>query len=137
MDSTLSTGTGQPRRAGKHTAGGTGLDEKTGGTSRQSDAIGDADIGEYENGILGRELSDKAPTHLAAGRSTRRLWMLSAAALLLVTVSVFFVLDRTAQQKILERGRATVRAAPPSDFMPTPAQIRRSEAKGAFVRPTQ
>ncbi len=89
-----------------------------------------------EQGVLSRDRSGRAPAVEPRSKS-RMIWTLASCAIILATLSIFFLLDRKANQAIIERGRETVREAPASEFMPSTAEIRRSEAKGAFVQPTK
>jgi hypothetical protein len=75
-------------------------------------------------------------THGVAGKRHFCLIVLGLA-MVITTVGTFFVLDKKAQQQVLERGREVIRQAPASEFMPSASEIRRSEAKGAFVQPTK
>lgn len=91
---------------------------------------------EIELGVLGRDQS--ARTSALDSRSRNRIiWTLASCIIIVATLSIFFLLDRKANQAIIERGREAVRDAPASEFMPSAAEIRRSEAKGAFVQPTK
>ncbi len=94
--------------------------------------INDAEIGA---GVLGREKGSRAPALDERSRK-RMIWALAGVVMIMATVVIFFLLDMKANQAIIERGREVVREAPPSEFMPSAAEIRRSEAKGAFVQPT-
>ncbi|WP_088919944.1 J domain-containing protein [Granulosicoccus antarcticus] len=88
-----------------------------------------------ESGMLAREANTGAKSE--AGTSARAIWMLAGCAIMIATLGVFFIIDRKANQEIIEQGREAIRDAPPSDFMPSASEIRRSEAKGAFVQPTK
>ena len=91
-----------------------------------------------EQGVLSRDRSGRGRAPAVEPRSkTRIIWALASCAIIFATLSVFFLLDRKANQAVIERGREAVRDAPASEFMPSTAEIRRSEAKGAFVQPTK
>ena len=93
-------------------------------------------VPDIEPGVLGRDQS--ARKSLIEPRTRKRIiWTLASGAIIFATVSTFVMLDRKANQAIMERGREVVREAPASEFMPSAAEIRRSEAKGAFVQPTK
>ena len=90
-----------------------------------------------EAGILSRDPGTSPPEITTNPHIKQRiLWAFFAGAMILGTLAVFYVLDKKASREVIERGREVIRQAPPSDFMPTNAEIRRSEAKGAFVQPT-
>jgi hypothetical protein len=88
---------------------------------------------EIATGILGREPRQDVPVISNAGPSKRLLWLALGCTMLFATISVFVVLDRKASQKVIEQGREVIRQTPRSDFMPSAAEIRQSESKGAFV----
>lgn len=81
-----------------------------------------------------RDSSDSSARSRDRGRLA---WMMAGGAVIVMTIATFVILDRQASLAVLERGREAVRQAPESDFMPTPGEIRRNEAKGAFIQPTQ
>lgn len=65
------------------------------------------------------------------------LWGLTACALLSFTIVFFMIQDRKASQAIAEQGREIIKQVPPSEFMPSASEIRKSQTRGAFVKPTQ
>lgn len=88
---------------------------------------------DLDGGILGR---DADATEYHPPKSSRKgIWTLAGIAVLIATITVFVVLDYRANQKVLEQGKEALRQATPSEFVRTPAEIRRSEARGAFVQP--
>ena len=90
-----------------------------------------------EAGIVSRDPGTIPPVIAANPQIRQRiLWAFFAGAMIFATAAVFYVLDKKASREVIERGREVIRQAPLSDFMPTNAEIRRSEAKGAFVQPT-
>ncbi len=112
-------------------------DDHTGQQSNADKSIADSAIDDIESGILGRESGTNTSALLKSGSSARVTWVIVGCAVMLATLSVFFILDRKANQKVVERGREAVRDAPASEFMPSASEIRKSEAKGAFVQPTK
>ncbi len=90
-----------------------------------------------ESGILGRDSSQHVPLTAENRGHTKFLWLAAGCLVLGATVFTFFLLDQRANQRIAETGREVVRQAPRSEFMPSAAEIRRSEARGAFVQPTR
>ncbi|MGQ7844956.1 DnaJ domain-containing protein [Granulosicoccus sp. 3-233] len=93
-------------------------------------------VPDVEPGVLGRDRTIRASGPDSRSRN-RIVWALAGCSIIFATLFIFFLLDRKANEAILERGREVVRDAPASDFMPSAAEIRRSEAKGAFVQPTK
>ena len=88
-------------------------------------------------GILGR---DKPKNGLAAVKPHRlRTILLTTAvcAMMLGTILFFLILDRKANQAVVEKGREIVKEAPESEFLPSASEIRKSQTRGAFVKPTQ
>ena len=74
----------------------------------------------------------------ALKRKTRAIgWGLAACTLILCTIGFFLVQDRKANQAIAEQGREIMKQTPPSEFMPSAEEIRRSQTRGAFIKPTQ
>lgn len=67
----------------------------------------------------------------------RLFWAALGCTLLLATVAFFIVQDRKANQAMAQHGREVVKHSAPSDFMPSAAEIRRSQTRGAFVKPTK
>lgn len=90
---------------------------------------------DVHRGVLGRESGFDASYSTEA--NGKAIWIAAGCAMLFTTMLVFFMLDRKANQEAFERGKEVVKHAPPSDFMPSAAEIRRSEARGAFVQPTK
>ncbi len=112
-------------------------DDRTGQHDRSDVNITDTTIDDIEPGILGRKSGTGTASMSKSRSSTRVIWILLGCFAILATLSVFFFLDRKANLEIMERGREAVRDAPASDFMPSASEIRKSEAKGAFVQPTK
>lgn len=113
--------------------------------TRETASLSEADTDSHDNsgvegpvepGVLGRSVKGRALVAKPRSR-TRLIWTLASGVVLVATVSIFFILDQKANQAIIERAREAVREAPPSEFMPSAAEIRRGEAKGAFIQPTQ
>lgn len=94
-------------------------------------------VEDLQPGALSR---DDAATDQAVIKSTpwgKILWSMCGASLLLITVVTFYLIDRSTNQKVIKTGRETIRTAPPSEFMPSAAEIRKSESRGAFIQPTK
>ena len=60
------------------------------------------------------------------------LWIMVATVVVVATIALFFILDKKANQQTRALGEQVLKEAPASEFNPTPAEIRRSESKGAF-----
>ncbi len=112
-------------------------DDHTGQHDNSDMSIADTAIDDIKSGILGREAGTSTAAMTKSGSAARVIWVLVGCAIMLGTLSIFFILDRKAHQEVVERGREVVRDAPASEFMPSAAEIRRSEAKGVFVQPTK
>ncbi len=87
--------------------------------------------------ILKREPRKHGRPTLRSSAFKKATWIVSGAAIMLGTVTFFLILDRKANQAIAEKGREVVKEAPQSEFLPSAAEIRRSQTRGAFVKPTQ
>jgi len=61
------------------------------------------------------------------------LWLCTASVVIFTTIGFFLVIDQKANQRNLEHAKQVLRNAPESEFKTTAAEIRRSEAKGAFI----
>ncbi len=106
-------------------------------TSNDSPVDSTHNVDDLQPGALSRD--DRA-TDQAVIKATpwgKILWSVCGASLLLATVVTFYLIDRSTNQKVIETGREAIRAAPPSEFMPSAAEIRRSESRGAFIQPTK
>ncbi len=87
--------------------------------------------------ILARDEDATHDAVIKPAMTGKILWTIGGVAILLLTIITFFLLDRSANQKIIEKGREAIREAPPSEFMPSAAEIRKSESRGAFIQPTK
>ena len=90
-----------------------------------------------ENGILGR---DKTEDALAADkpRRLRNILLITAVcSMMFGTILFFLIIDRKANQAVMEKGREIVKDAPESEFLPSASEIRKSQTRGAFVKPPQ
>jgi len=94
---------------------------------RDSDVIPEAGI--FAGGSASSERKKREKNH----RSKHRMWLAVAASLLVATVLFFLIVDQITTQAVMERGREVVEQAPESEFMPSAAEIRRSQSRGAFV----
>ena len=109
-------------------------------TDHEHDAshLGDDVIPSTEgSSILGR---DKPKNGLAAVKPHRLrniLLVTAVCAMMLGTILLFLILDRKANQAVMEKGREVIKDAPESEFLPSASEIRRSQTRGAFVKPTQ
>lgn len=73
-----------------------------------------------------------------ARRSRRTaLWATSGALMMLATIAFFLVLDNHASKARMSQGREVVRQAPASDFLPDTKEIRKIQAREAFLKPTK
>lgn len=90
-----------------------------------------------DSSVLSRTPSQRNQSRGKSGRTGKVIWLMLGIFVLFATVAGFLVLDRKANQAIAEKGREVVKEAPESEFMPSAADIRRSQSRGAFVKPTQ
>lgn len=98
-------------------------------------ANAEADANALATGILGRENKLTTASTTDDDSGSKAIWVLLGLTLLLGTIVTFAILDKNASQRIMEEGREAIRQAPPSEFMPSAAEIRKSEARGAFIQP--
>lgn len=87
--------------------------------------------------VLSRDPSERGKTGKKAGNTGKIIWAIAGLLIMMGTVIGFLYMDRKANQAIAEIGREVVKEAPESEFMPSSEDIRRSQTRGAFVRPTQ
>lgn len=90
-----------------------------------------------DNSLLGRKTTQRRTSSKKPGGLRNLIWLTAGGSIMLGTVMFFLIVDRSANRAIAERGREIVKEAPPSEFMPSAAEIRRSQTRGAFVKPTQ
>lgn len=83
-----------------------------------------------EAGILTLRAPTGRPRRSGLGRL---LWPALAAALVLATLAVFLVLDRSARQATMAEGREVLRRTEPSEFMPSAAEVQKRSSRGTFV----
>jgi len=95
------------------------------------------DFDNLSPGALGRDHSATDAAVIKPASTGTILWVVGGVCLLLVTSVTFFLLDRSANQKVIEYGREAIRDAPESEFMPSAAEIRKGESRGAFIKPTK
>lgn len=87
-------------------------------------------------GVLNRDPKSRPKRQLFANLSSK-FWIFAALTMMIATVAASMVLDLNANKANIEKGREVLRHAPASDFMPSPAEIRKSQTRGAFVQPTR
>ncbi len=87
-------------------------------------------------GMLARDPADRE-RKLSSNTLKKAGWLLGGGTIVFGTIMLFLVLDRKANQATALQGREVVKEAPQSDFLPSAAEIRRSQTRGAFVKPTK
>ena len=90
-----------------------------------------------DSSVLSRDPAKRGLSGINTRKAGKIAWLLLGICIMFATVFGFLVLDRKANQAIAEKGREVVKEAPESEFMPSAADIRRSQTRGAFVKPTQ
>jgi len=95
------------------------------------------DFDNLSPGALARDHTATDTAVIKPASTGKILWAIGGVTLLLATIVTFFLLDRSANQKVIEYGREAIREAPESEFMPSAAEIRKSESRGAFIKPTK
>ena len=88
-----------------------------------------------DSGLLKREPSKRGRTNSPSGNVKKVVWLMTGACIMVGTIMFFLILDRNANRAVAEKGREIVKEAPQSDFLPSAAEIRRSQSRGAFVDP--
>ena len=97
---------------------------------------GISDVSDLSEGILHRSARHK--TSKQRSTSLKKIaWAVSGVGIMISTIVFFLILDRNANRANAERGREVVRQAPQSEFMPSASEIRRSQAREAFIKPTK
>lgn len=87
-------------------------------------------------GILSRDPADRERKISKEGM--RKLgWLMGGGAIVLGTIMLFLVIDQQANQATAQQGREVIKEAPHSEFLPSAAEIRRSQTRGAFIKPTR
>ncbi len=86
---------------------------------------------------LARERSQHFAQSKTAKSFRKLIWFVVGGTIILCTVLFFLILDRKQNKAIAEEGRKVIQEAPVSEFMPSAVEIRRSQTRGAFVKPTQ
>ena len=98
---------------------------------------GISDVSDLSEGILHRS-SARHKTSKQRSTSLKKIaWAVSGVGIMISTIVFFLILDRNANRANAERGREVVRQAPQSEFMPSASEIRRSQAREAFIKPTK
>jgi len=82
-------------------------------------------------GIL--NLRKGSPARDAGMRGRRLIWPALGGLVVLGTLGLFVVLDRSARQATLDEGRAVLRETTPSVFMPSATEVKRQSSRGVFV----
>ncbi|MFK7855173.1 MAG: J domain-containing protein [Granulosicoccus sp.] len=90
-----------------------------------------------EDSILGRERSVRSPAHEGAKSHGKIFWFIGIFAMMIGTAALSLMLDLNANKANMEIGKETLRQTPQSEFMPSAAEIRKNQARGAFVQPTK
>ena len=90
-----------------------------------------------DSSVFQREPSQHAKSIRRSSTFKKVAWSMTGACIMLGTIMFFLILDRNAHRAVAEQGREIVREAPASEFLPSAAEIRRSQSRGAFVKPTQ
>lgn len=102
---------------------------------KEQDIFDDTSV--MDSSILKRDPTRRTQTTIQSRFFKKATWMALGVCILLGTVMFFLILDRNANRAIAEKGREIVKEAPQSDFLPSASEIRRSQTRGAFVKPTQ
>ncbi|MFK7862019.1 MAG: J domain-containing protein [Granulosicoccus sp.] len=87
--------------------------------------------------VLSRDPSERNHSQRRLRTMYKTAWLMTGVFTLLTTVMFFIILDRKQNQATAAIGREVVRDAPESEFMPNASEIRRSQTRGAFVKPTK
>ena len=95
------------------------------------------DAAPLDSSVLKREPSQRARKSGQITLFKKVAWLMSGACIMMGTIMFFLILDRNATRAVAEKGRAVVRESPQSEFLPSAAEIRRSQTRGAFVKPTK
>ena len=103
----------------------------------QANAFDSASLEQSGTGIFGRDPDQRSDYDKAPFGWKKALWFAAGGSVMLFTIVGFLLLDRKANQNIAEQGREIIKETPPSEFMPSAEEIRRSQTRGAFVKPTQ
>jgi len=95
------------------------------------------DTSTLDSSVLSRDPAMRKRSPIPRGKIRKSLWLVAGASIMFMTATLFLILDRKQNQATAEIGREVLRDAPQSEFMPTSSEIRRSQTRGAFVKPTQ
>jgi len=90
-----------------------------------------------EDSILGREGSARSPQYEGAKSYGKVFWFFGIFAMMIATAALSLMLDLNANKANMEIGKETLRQTPQSEFMPSAAEIRKNQARGAFVQPSK
>lgn len=96
-----------------------------------------ADSQTLDSSVLSRDPATRGNSRRKPGKAAKIAWVLAGMLIMGATVFGFLIMDRNANRAVAEKGREVVKEAPESGFMPSAADIRRSQTRGAFVKPTQ
>ncbi|MFK8075897.1 MAG: hypothetical protein AB8B84_04885 [Granulosicoccus sp.] len=109
-------------------------DAELNGSANNAGARGKVDPANLNLDKLSRD-DDKIDERIIKPNPARKIiWILTACFVIFSTIVLFFILDRKANLQNLQKGQQVLREAPESEFTPTPAEIRRGQTKGAFIR---
>jgi len=95
-------------------------------------------VDNFEKGLLNGDGKSRTKKRKTKKNNGTKIWMFVALAMMMIaTIAVSLVLDLNANKANIEKGKEVLRQAPASEFMPSPAEIRKSQTRGAFVQPTK
>ncbi|MFK7993646.1 MAG: J domain-containing protein [Granulosicoccus sp.] len=90
-----------------------------------------------DSNVLSRDPAPRNQRRNIPRKARNVAWVLLGVITMLSTIMFFLIVDRNANRATAEIGREVVKEAPQSNFMPTAAEIRKSQTRGVFVKPTQ
>ena len=114
-----------------------GRSEPVSSKNNQSRAFDATSIEQEGAAIFGRDPDQRTDYDKPPFGWKKAVWIFAGSSVMVLTVVGFLFLDRRASQSIAEQGREVLKETPPSEFMPSSEEIRRSQTRGAFVKPTQ
>lgn len=90
-----------------------------------------------EDSILGRKAGAGKPAQASSKSYGKIFWFIGIFAMMIGTAALSLMLDLNANKATMEIGKETLRQTPQSEFMPSAAEIRKNQARGAFVQPAR
>ncbi|MFK8081553.1 MAG: J domain-containing protein [Granulosicoccus sp.] len=96
-----------------------------------------ASVAEVDSSVLRRDPEKSAYSTGNSGNRRKIIWALAGLSILFFTATLFLILDQKLNQATAEIGREVIKDAPESEFLLNNTEIRRSQTRGAFVKPTQ